>query len=397
MDHAGASDAKDVVIVGAGPAGISTALFLAHHAKPLAGRIVVLEKARFPRDKPCAGAIGRRAELALETIGVVVDVPGVTVRGMSASLLDGAVVEAKRGVIGRVVRRKEFDAALARAAIERGVTVLEDTRVERVAWGRDAVTLATSRGEMRASVVIGADGVGSIVRRAMGVPFGNLRAQVVEVDTDGVPGDGPRDVLRFDFADHALAGYTWDFATVVAGRELVCRGAYVLGGVPSSRKDVDAEAVLDAHLARLGRPAERGPRKRFSERGLELSRPLACRRGLLVGEAAGIDPWVGEGIAQAVLYGAAAGEYLADKLCRPRPSVTFRDWRLFLLRKRVGIDLALRSAVARLFYGSRRAVFEAAAKEPALLDSCLRYFAGEPSKRALASATWSALIRSVQS
>ena len=96
--------ANEVVIVGGGPAGMSTAIFLAHHRPALADRIVVLEKERYPRDKYCAGGHGARADEALRRLGATVDVPCVTVRGMSAAI-QGAALCARAGPIGRVVRR----------------------------------------------------------------------------------------------------------------------------------------------------------------------------------------------------------------------------------------------------------------------------------------------------
>src|SRR3954462_7012973 len=65
----------DVAIVGGGPARISTALHL--HAAPPRARIVVLEKARYPREKICAGGVSGRAFRLLERIGVDAACPRV--------------------------------------------------------------------------------------------------------------------------------------------------------------------------------------------------------------------------------------------------------------------------------------------------------------------------------
>src|SRR5512145_3138251 len=98
----------DVAIVGGGPAGISTALFLTNAAPHLRERIVVLEKSKYPREKICAGAIGARADRLLASIGVHVDVPSVPIRGLFVSA-GARTLEVKRAAtIGRVVRRVEF-------------------------------------------------------------------------------------------------------------------------------------------------------------------------------------------------------------------------------------------------------------------------------------------------
>ncbi|HEY4121020.1 MAG TPA: FAD-dependent oxidoreductase, partial [Byssovorax sp.] len=218
----------DVAVVGGGPAGIATALFFAAAAPERAGRVVVLEKEAYPREKICAGGIGARADKALASIGVVVDVPQATVSGLSVVGREGHVREKLDRPIGRVVRRVEFDAALAHIAKARGLRVEEGARVTAIERRGDGVRLETSAGEVHARAIVGADGVGSFVRRTLGFPRGTFAAQVVEIDTEPVDADLDRDFLHFDLTDGDLTGYAWDFPTVVRGRELVCRGVYAL-------------------------------------------------------------------------------------------------------------------------------------------------------------------------
>jgi flavin-dependent dehydrogenase len=362
----------DLAIVGGGPAGVSTALFLAAAAPGRIERVVVLEKERYPRDKICGGAVGARADRRLESIGVRVDVPSVPVRGLSVLAGVGAQQAYAGEVIGRVVRRIEFDHALADRARERGVRFLEGAKVDALVVGERGVRLSTTQGEIRARAVVGADGVGSVVRRALGIPRGALRAQVVEVDTPAAPGDPPRDVLHFDMTERDLDGYAWDFATLVGGRPLVCRGIYAIhredgagdssprgrrAGSTISSDRADVSDRLLARLARQGISAEGLTLKRFAERGLSLHEPVARPRALLVGEAAGIDPVLGEGIAQAIQYGSVAGRYLAR--CLERDDLTFADFRRELSRSRVGLDLGIRTRVLPWYYGPRsRATIE---------------------------------------
>src|SRR5260221_8159074 len=119
--------AVDVAIVGGGPAGLSTALFLASARPELTSRIVVLEKKAYPRDKHCAGAIGARADRLLATIGVRVDVPSVEIDGLSVRTLVGQACE-RQSRIGRGVRRLEFDHEMCRIARCRGNRVEEEAR-----------------------------------------------------------------------------------------------------------------------------------------------------------------------------------------------------------------------------------------------------------------------------
>ena len=171
----------DIAIVGAGPAGSTTALAIVHDAPELAPRIVVLERAHFPRDKPCAGALGGRGDALLAQIDAVVDVPSVRIDGISfRGAYDEAI--AAPGRIGRVVRRTEFDHRLVQIARSRGVLVREGVSVRSVHDDeRGLAVLETSDGVLRARVAVGCDGIGSVVRKGLGLGAGRLRAQVIEV------------------------------------------------------------------------------------------------------------------------------------------------------------------------------------------------------------------------
>ena len=69
---------KDILIIGGGPSGVSTALHLARIAPQLIERILILEKAHYPRHKLCAGGLTADAEVILERLGLdVSEVPHV--------------------------------------------------------------------------------------------------------------------------------------------------------------------------------------------------------------------------------------------------------------------------------------------------------------------------------
>jgi flavin-dependent dehydrogenase len=202
---------------------------------------------------------------------------------------------------------------------------------------------------IHAAVVVGADGVGGIVRRTMGLSRGTLCAQVIEVDTEPVAGDVDRAFLHFDGTDRRYSGYAWDFPSIVGGDALVCRGIYHL---KRRGEDVDIRALLAERLARMGLDLAKCRIKRFAERGYEPVVRLTDGVRMLVGEAAGIDPVTGEGIAQAIEYGALAGRFLAGWYER---GVPLSLWERAVKRSRLAIDLAIRSRATRLFYGASRA------------------------------------------
>lgn len=340
----------DVLIVGGGPAGAATALFLAHAAPHLTDRVLLVEKERYPREKFCAGGVGKRADHLLGRIGVTVSVPSVAVNAIAFRAMGRTTVVREDG-IGRVVRRVEFDQELIRLARGRGIAVREGVRVLGVRRAGPELEVDTSAGPMRTKVLVGADGVQSVVRRTLGFGPGKYRAQALEVDTEPTGSDLERDVLLFDATRRELPGYYWDFPTVVGGRELVCRGVYLLrttNGPPA----LEIQDVLAEELAARGMDLGRCRKKRYAELAFDPHAPLSRPGVLLVGEAAGIDPVTGEGIAQAIQYGATAGSYLVRKLAEN--DLAFEDWPAAVRGSSVGRDLLVRTLGVGLFYGRPR-------------------------------------------
>lgn len=348
----------DVAIVGAGPAGLATALFLVDREPSLAGRVAVFERATLPRDKPCAGALGGRGEKLLASVGVGVEaIPHTRVRAMSVRYAAGARAH-RRDDLGCVVGRADFDHMLARTARLRGVAVFEGHGVRAMREDASGVALDTDGGSFRARCLVGADGVGSFVRRWMGLPHGTLHAHAIEVDTDPVDDDPGADVLHFDASDASMPGYAWDFPTPDAGARRVCRGVYALSrpGAPPLRAS-QVEAWLRDRLRAKGLRLEDFPTRRSVERGYENHRAYGRGRVMLVGEAAGIDPIAGEGIAQAIEYGALAARYLLE---RRGDDEGFEGWAGWFGRTRLGLDLAVRERVVPLAHGRARGWLERA-------------------------------------
>ncbi len=386
---------RALVIVGGGPAGLATALFFAHAAPALAERVVVLERERYPREKFCAGAIGARGDQVLGSIGVTVDVPSVWVRGVAFRAM-GRTLTVRDGIVGRVVRRIEFDHALAEEVRRRGVQVIEGTRVTGLRQSARDVCVETSGGTFSACAVVGADGVQSVVRRSLGLAATRFVAQALEVDTETLDDDPPRDVLLFDASRRSLPGYYWDFPTLVEGRPMTCRGVYFLRS--ATAPGVDVQALLEDELSSRGLRLSSYTKKRYAERGFEPHAPVSRHRVVLVGEAAGIDPITGEGIAQALHYGATAGRYLARKLAGA-DDAALEDWPREIRRNHVGRDLLVRSLGVGLFYGPRRPTIERFLLDtPDFVRVGLQHFAGKRwSRGAIARAAAGAVAHTVRS
>jgi flavin-dependent dehydrogenase len=339
-----------VAIVGSGPAGTSTAMHLARRAPALAARTLLLERARHPREKICAGGLSQNALRLLEDLDIDVSVPAVRVEGAILQYAGWELVASGEGTYGLVVRRNELDALLARTAQARGVTLAEeeplvDLRRERGRW-----RLTTTRRELTADVVVGADGAGSRVRRLAGFPRGRRSTRLVVVET---PVDAERTrefregriTFDFDVLRQGVQGYYWDFPCWLGGRPHVSRG--ILDRTQERR--VDLAALLGRALADRGERIAHHRLKSFPEREFQPSLPVSLPGVLLVGEAAGIDPLVGEGIAQALEYGVLAAEEIVQAF--RDGDLSFRRWRRRVLRSRLGRTLLLYRFLADRLYG----------------------------------------------
>ncbi len=368
----------EVIIVGGGPAGISLALFMGALDPALLSRTLLLERARYPREKVCAGAIAGHALRRLASIDALPDVPHVDVRGLAATTRFGRVEVRREETAGWVVRRVEFDAALATLARNRGLELREGSAVQRVnvASTREIVVTLDDGTALRTKFLVGADGVGSIVRRSLKLPKGPLLARAVEVDTP-ITSREAHDVLHFDLTAGDLRGYSWDFPTPLGGRTAMCHGVYDLG--PSIRDPGE-------RLAARPQPAPLAKARRFGERGVSLGQAMGQGNVLLIGEAAGIDPVLGEGIAQAISYGEMAARLVIAK--QREREARFEHAQGPLLRGRLGLDLHVRGRALGFTYGRTRALVERAiVADDALARAGLDYFAGRRvSRRDLAGA-----------
>jgi len=373
----------EVIIIGGGPAGLVAAASLVVHAPELRGRVRLLERARYPREKLCAGGLGDRGWRLLERLDIAPEVPEVRVNAIRLQTGRAEMLGRPGPPIGRVIRRIEFDHALAQRVADLGVLIEDGVGLTSLEEDADGVTVQTSAGERRALVVVGADGVGSRVRRSLGLHAGGLRAAVLEVDTPPGAGDPPRDTLHFDARQPGLPGYLWDFPTLVEGTPMVCRGVYVLraragaaGGLSPEQADVDLEALLGAYMADKGLDLSATRRKRFAERGWEPRTRVVEGRRLLVGEASGVDPISGEGIAQAIESGFSVGRFLARG---PRDLRRLADWQSTAERGRLGWDLWVRNRLLGTVYGAGRGRMERAlANNETLLAAGCRHWAGLP-------------------
>lgn len=334
------ADCFDVAVVGAGPAGASAALA----ARRAGARVLLLDRADFPRDKACGDGIAPQALDVLAGLGVADAAAGFApVPALRLIAPNGRQVARPLPRPAYTVPRQVFDARLVAAAVAAGVRLHRHT-VRRVQTRPDLVVLD---GEVAARAVVGADGAGSVVRRALGHPpnpDGHL-ALAIRGYASALPGAPEQ---RIQTSGHGWPAYAWSFP-IGDGRANVGYGE-VLRGRPLSRAYLlDRLAALLPELDLDTVTGLRAHHLPFSTR----RPPPGQGRIVLAGDALSlINPFTGEGIFYAVLSGALAGTAAAGS-----PAQAARRYGA-TLRRRLGAHLRHSSLAARL--GRRPAMVNAA-------------------------------------
>ncbi len=302
----------DVVIIGSGPAGCGAAVQLARLAPELSSRTVMLEKRRHPRPKGCAGGLTGRCGPLLQEMGLDPAPPGANPVARVTLSHDRHVTHLELGAPLSVSRRWQLDEWLAARARECVGDLREDESALELVRDGDRIEVRTARETYSAQVVIDASGARPVSRRSGLMPGGSKPVPVWVAE--GPPGpDEPaasgEAALLFDFSEMARGchGYYWSFPALEHGEPWISRGFYADPRVPPAEgreglcrslraHGVDPDGVrLVAYPARLFTPGE----------------TLTAPGLVLAGDAAGVDPLWGEGIAQSLEYGKLAAQRVA--------------------------------------------------------------------------------------
>jgi geranylgeranyl reductase family protein len=291
----------DVVVVGAGPAGSATAIHLARGG----ASVLLVDKARFPRDKPCGGGLTGRALRHLPCpVDPVVEhvVDGMVVRAGYGSRVsmrsDARLID--------MTQRRRLDHHFAEQAAAAGADFRDGTAIGDIDLVDDGATARVGESSVRASFIVGADGANGVVAKAAGLGSGIVRGVALEGNVPWSRLDrAPYERTAWVELGVVAGGYGWVFP----------KGDHVNLGVGGWMTE---GPKLRDHLDRLARVHGVDPAALESVRGhrlpmRELGAPAATGRVLLVGDAAGlVDPLSGDGMYEAFVSAELAASAILD-------------------------------------------------------------------------------------
>jgi geranylgeranyl reductase family protein len=372
----------DVLVVGGGPAGATAALTLARGG----ARVRLLDKAIYPRHKPCGGAISMRA---LSRFPFLEDaLRRIPTRHLSKLYLEGpsgaSVLLTSYRPAALMIRRIEFDHLLLDLAREAGVDILEGVEIGGAEEREHEVRVRARDGrEFAAPHLVAADGVNSVVARRLGLNRGWPSTRVALDMMEETPIRTLRSVdpemLWVAYGYQGSEGYAYVFPK--AAHVNVGIG-YVLEWYKSQGADrpYELQQAFVQTLRARGVLDGSSNRETFTPFLIPVGGPLRrviTRRVALVGDAGGfVNGITAEGIYYAMVTGdLAARAVLTGELARYE-----RSW-----RAEIGAELRDAVLVQRYLFGAPARiddVIRAARERPSVADRVVRYAMGEVSYKA---------------
>lgn len=405
----------DVIIVGGGPGGATTALY----AEQMGLKCLVVDKKSFPRDKICGDALSGKAVVYLRELGLIdkleqhdqVPVHGVIFSAPNHTAIDIPFDPNNRAKApGYVCRRMVFDNLLFQEAKEK-VETIEDFTVKDLIKKGDQImgvkgqTKDGKELQFTAKVVIGADGFSSMVARKTGLYEHDSRHLLVATRAYYRNVHEMKDSIELHYVEEVIPGYFWIFPL---------ENGYVNVGIGMVHKYLKQRDV-DLRKAHVAATESEAFKNRFKDAELvgdivAWNLPVGSKRRkaygngfLLIGDAAGlIDPFTGEGIGNAMCSAKIAAEVLSE-VCKgtdytENTLVEYQE----RIWKRLGAEMTLSYNLQRV--GKHKSlvnlVVNKAAKSPDVSLWISDMMAGRHTKKALLNpATYFKLLtnRKIQS
>lgn len=294
----------DVAIVGAGPAGSAAATILSKKGY----NTIILEKKKLPREKVCGGAVSVQCTNLLKKLGVTID--KVSLQRYDGFCVNYGDIKAKCDIgtkMGWGVYRKDFDYLLLTNAQKSGATVYNREVTGFEDKGK-YVKIFTNKGVIKAKLLLGADGVRSIIRKKLDIDYDKTKLGFcleTEVKTSPSRMDQFNNMLELDFS-YFKEGYAWAFPKKDGGTVNIGIGGY-LDAVQDDKtkiKELLYQYIKDLNITQdMESINVKGALLPFGG-SVDI---FGKGNAILLGDAAGlVSPLSGEGIAYALESGIIA-------------------------------------------------------------------------------------------
>jgi len=309
----------DVIVVGAGPGGSTCAAFLGQKGY----NVLLLDKAKFPRDKTCGDAISGslKTQERLNLTPAVERNSHAKVNGVIFSSPKGDVLEIPFKGTGYVCRRYIYDNLIFQKAKSSGIDVIQEFTVTDLIQEAGYVkgirgnTYKGDEVEIRSKIVVGADGAHSIVARKTGSIDHDAKHTITSVRAYYKNVGGVKPAIELHFVDDILPGYFWIFP-VDKNSANVGLGMVVEDFKKKNWKMTDKMFEIIANNPMFKDRFKDAKLEKGTVKGWTL--PVGSKRRnahgngyVLVGDAAAlIDPFTGEGIANSMKSGEIASNWI---------------------------------------------------------------------------------------
>jgi len=402
MAKSKANEIYDLIIVGAGPAGSTAALY----AERLGLKTLLIDKESFPRDKICGDALSGKSVAVLRELDLLTEVqklPGAHIQSIVFSSPDKATfrIDLRKTSLkhipkGFVIRRKYFDAFLfdkAKNAAARSIenfTVTDLLHEEGQFCGISGNTADGVKQSFRSKIILGADGYKSIVARRTGLYEHDPAHWVVALRCYYKNVRDLTDQIELHYVDEVIPGYFWIFPL---------ENGYANVGIGMLHKFIK-EKHIDLNKAlhhAINSPVfkARFTEAEAMEKPVGWNLPVGSKRRksygngfMLLGDAAGlIDPFTGEGIGNALYSARYAVETAKEALEKGDLSAGFLSRYEDNLWKTIGNELRISTKLQKIgrYRFLLNLVINKASKNPEVSNIIAGMLANEVPRKRLAN------------